>query len=319
MVMKFRTEKRQSIVFCILDITDNCKSGYAKEICINLTDFLIHRIDLHDYDIFISKDEDALLTEATKDYTYAVMISAGTSLGLSDRLFDAVKDQCKEDFFIAGHILDRSGNPYFKNSCFELHQQFYIINLDQYRELGCPIVGKEESVEYQQLAPLRSKECLYDDPEIPAWMKKGTELKVGIIKAVHRIVPMLLAPFFPILAIFGYVLGTSRAFNKVIVPILADPGHDYPDFLKKVIDATMRVAEGDLTTEKDRFTRAFVVSDRLIEAIKPEVLQRFSLELSEKMANTDSNLEVPQHYIENELKDYLNRNFEVNPEIPLKD
>jgi hypothetical protein len=149
--------------------------------------------------------------------------------------------------------------------------------------------------------------------------KKGTELKVGIIKAVHRIVPMLLAPFFPILAIFGYVLGTSRAFNKVVAPILADPGHDYPDFLKKVIDATMRIAEGDLTTEKDRFTRAFVVSDRLVEAIKPEVLQRFSLELSEKMANMDSNMEVPQHYIENELKDYLNRNFEVNPEIPLKD
>jgi hypothetical protein len=149
--------------------------------------------------------------------------------------------------------------------------------------------------------------------------KKGTELKVGIIKAVHRIVPMLLAPFFPILAIFGYVLGTSRAFNKVVAPILADPGNDYPEFLKKVIDATMRVAEGDLTTEKDRFTRAFVVSDRLVEAIKPEVLQRFSLELSEKMANMDSNMEVPEHYIENELKDYLNRNFEVNPEIPLKD
>jgi hypothetical protein len=149
--------------------------------------------------------------------------------------------------------------------------------------------------------------------------KKGTELKVGVIKAVHRFVPMLLAPFFPILAIFGYVLGTSRAFNKVIAPILSDPGHDYPAFLKKVIDATMRVAEGYLTTEKDRFTRAFVVSDRLVEAIKPEVLQKFSLELSEKMSNMDSNLEVPSHYIENELKDYLNRNFEVNPEIPLKD
>jgi hypothetical protein len=149
--------------------------------------------------------------------------------------------------------------------------------------------------------------------------KLRTEVKVGVIKAVHRFVPMLLAPFFPILAIFGYVLGTSRAFNKVVAPILADPGHDYPDFLKKVINATMRVAEGDLTTEKDRFTRAFVVSDRLVEAIKPEVLQRFSLELSEKMANMSSDVEVPEHYIENELKDYLNRNFEVNPEIPLKD
>ena len=148
--------------------------------------------------------------------------------------------------------------------------------------------------------------------------KKGTELKVGIIKAVHRIVPMLLAPFFPILAIFGYIFGTSRAFNKVIAPILAEPGHDYPEFLKKVIGATMRVAEGDLTTEKDRFTRAFVVSDRLVEAIKPEVLLQFSIDLSKVMAEKNPDEEVPSHYIENELKKYLNDKYEIDPQIPLK-
>jgi hypothetical protein len=27
---------------------------------------------------------------------------------------------------------------------------------------------------------------------------------------------------------------------------------------------------------------------------------------------------VPDHYIENELKQYLNENFDVTPEIPLK-
>ena len=29
-------------------------------------------------------------------------------------------------------------------------------------------------------------------------------------------------------------------------------------------------------------------------------------------------VEVPEKYIDNELKDYLNKNFEVNPPIPLK-
>lgn len=129
---------------------------------------------------------------------------------------------------------------------------------------------------------------------------------------------MALAPFFPIIAIVGYVLGSSRAFNKVIAPILAEPGHDYPSFLKKVIDATMRVAEGDLTSPKDRFTRAFVVSDRIVDAIKPEVLQRFSLFLSEKMSLMNPDEEVPEHYIENELKKYLNDHYGIDPEIPLK-
>ena len=182
--MRFRTEKNRSIVFCILDITDDCKSGHAKEICVNLTDFLINRCDLHDYDILISKDENALIkTAADEGYAHAVLISAGTSLGLSDRLFEAVDNQCKEDFFIAGHILDRGENSFYKkNACFELHKQFYIINLDQYKELGSPTIGNEEWVQHQQIAPVRSKEFLYDDPEIPVWIKQGVELKTYSVK-----------------------------------------------------------------------------------------------------------------------------------------
>jgi hypothetical protein len=148
--------------------------------------------------------------------------------------------------------------------------------------------------------------------------KKKSEMKVGVIKALHRIAPMALAPFFPILAIAGYIFGTSRAFNKIISPILHDPGSEYSGFLQKVIDSSMKVAEGEIPV-KDRFTRAFVVSDKLVEAIKPEVLHIFSLELSKKMSLQSPDEEVPEHYIENELKEFLNKNYSVNPPIPLKE
>ena len=183
MVMKFKTDKKKSIVCCVLDIIDNCKSVDARGVCINLTDYLIHRFDKHGYDIFISKDEDKLLKASADDgYSYAVIISAGTSLGLSDRLFPAIDNLCKEEFFVAGHILDRGHHSYYKNACFELHQQFYIVNLAEYKNLNCPIVGNEEWVDYQQLAPVRSKECLYNDTEIPVWMHKGTELTTYSVK-----------------------------------------------------------------------------------------------------------------------------------------
>jgi hypothetical protein len=148
--------------------------------------------------------------------------------------------------------------------------------------------------------------------------KRRTDIKLGVIKAIHRIIPIALAPFYPVIAIAGYILGSSRAFNKVIAPILSEPGNDYPSFLKKIIDASMRVAEGDFTDEKDRFTRSFVVSDRLVEAIKPEVLQKFSLFLSDKMSLENSDSPVPDNYIENELKSYLNEHFGIDPQIPLK-
>ena len=148
--------------------------------------------------------------------------------------------------------------------------------------------------------------------------KKKTDLRVGVVKAIHRILPMTLAPFFPILAIVGYVLGTSRAFNKVIAPILADPGSDYPTFLNKLITSTMKIAEGEIIPTKDRFTRAFVVSDNLVSAIKEEVLREFATYLSEQMSKKSPDEEVPEHYIENQLKKYINTRFDVDPQIPLK-
>jgi hypothetical protein len=147
--------------------------------------------------------------------------------------------------------------------------------------------------------------------------KKRTDLKVGIVKALHRVIPMALAPFFPIAAILGIILGSTRAFNKILAPILQDSSDTYEGFLKQLIERSMKVAEGEIPV-KDRFTRAFVVSDKLVSAIRPEVIQSFSNSLSLKMSLEDPDKEVPENYIENELKDYINKKFEVNPPIPLK-
>ena len=147
--------------------------------------------------------------------------------------------------------------------------------------------------------------------------KKRTDLKVGVVKAFYRVIPMALAPFFPIAAVLGIILGSTRAFNKIIAPILQDSSDTYEGFLTKLIKKSMNIAEGEIPV-KDRFTRAFVVSDKLVAAIRPEVIQNFSNSLSLKMSLEDPNKEVPENYIENELKDYINKNFEVNPPIPLK-
>ena len=42
------------------------------------------------------------------------------------------------------------------------------------------------------------------------------------------------------------------------------------------------------------------------------------LELSKKMGEIDPDLEVPDYYIENELKSYLNKNYGIVPEISLR-
>ena len=149
--------------------------------------------------------------------------------------------------------------------------------------------------------------------------KIGQDTKKALWAALPRAIPMALAPFFPIMAIVGLVFGSTRLFNKITKPIFnnLDPDSKYTDFLKTFIKTVVKIPEGEVEVE-DRFGRAFVVEDRLIDALKPEVLDAFANHLSNKMEAEPQDKVVPDHYIENELKQYLNDNFDVTPEIPLK-
>jgi hypothetical protein len=171
-MIKFTDSKRKNIVCCIHDLTDTYTSGWAKEISINLSDYMIHRFDLHEFDIYIGNDEQELLTvAANNNYTHAVIIAAGTYLGLSDKIFTAIETLCEKEFFIAGHILDRNTRGW------ELHHQFYVVHLPEYLELDCPPIDNGSffvRADHTIIAPLRSEESLYDDPEVPVWIRPGS-------------------------------------------------------------------------------------------------------------------------------------------------
>jgi hypothetical protein len=179
MEMIFTQLYKKKIACCIVDNRNLCSSGWTREIMINVTDYLIHRFRLFDYDIFIADDEDKLLELVAQDkfYTHALVIASGTSLGLSDRIFSAIEHLCQQDFFIAGHILERNENSYWKNGYYELHHQFYVVRMQDYIDLGKPMVGKQEHVSHIQIQPLRSDECLYNDHEVAAWIQPGNVTK----------------------------------------------------------------------------------------------------------------------------------------------
>ena len=149
--------------------------------------------------------------------------------------------------------------------------------------------------------------------------KIAMDAKSAVLQAVPRAIPLLLAPFYPMLAVIGLVLGTSRTFNKIIKPVLKHVESDskYVDFLKTFVTYYMKVPEGDFDV-KDRFSRAFVVSDGFVDAIKPEVLEDFNKHIITKMDAEADDMEVPDHYIENELKDYISDRFDVDPRIGTK-
>jgi len=76
--------------------------------------------------------------------------------------------------------------------------------------------------------------------------KKKTTLKKNIFNMLPVVIPLSLAPFFPILAIVGTIFGSSRLVHKVFDTIFEylEPQSKYSDFLKKTIDTYMKLTEG---------------------------------------------------------------------------
>ena len=168
--MDYLIKKEKKIVYCILDNIEEFYSTTSQEIARNVSDFFLSLVVSKNYDIIIDKNTDALLERAAQDnfYTHAVVVITGTHTGLSERLLQAIEKKCNEFFTLSGHVLDR-GDAYY-----EIHNQFFIVNLDEYKRLGKPKMGEVSWNEvHEKIEPIRSEECVRGDKEIPVWIKNG--------------------------------------------------------------------------------------------------------------------------------------------------
>lgn len=169
-MVKFNTPAGSSdIVFIFLDKIGQCQTNWTAEIIRNLSDYVLSKINLHGFNVIQGLDEDQMLQEAAKDYSYAVVLSTGTEFINGDEFFHEVEKEIygSEDFFLIGHIPDRDDGYY------ELHEQCYIINLKTYKELNCPVVGKFAYYSpHTQIEPRRSEENIHDD-YTPIWVVYG--------------------------------------------------------------------------------------------------------------------------------------------------
>jgi hypothetical protein len=169
--MDYNIKKEKKLVYCILDNIENQSGDYSKEVARNVSDFFLSLLLRNNYDIIINNSSDSLLRRVAEDdfYSHAVVVITGTHTGLSDRIIDAVEEKCQEHFTVAGHILDRD------DAYYEIHNQFFIVNLKEYKRLGCPNMGNVSwNDEHVKIEPIRSEECVNEDTEIPVWFKEGT-------------------------------------------------------------------------------------------------------------------------------------------------
>ena len=134
----------------------------------------------------------------------------------------------------------------------------------------------------------------------------------GGVKATIRLLPW----FIPQLFIAGTIAGAIRAANKILSPSLVET-ENYKTFWGKAILNSFKIAEGDIHLS-DPLSKIFFISDGLMTMLDDRYKVKFAKHIS-SIANTKpDDEEVPEYFVENELRKWVNDKFLLNPSLPPK-
>ena len=140
--------------------------------------------------------------------------------------------------------------------------------------------------------------------------KIGTDVGGGIYKSIIRLLPW----FVPQIAIGAFIGSGLRAANKIIRPAL-ETTKGYKSFWGKLVMNLLDYAEGELPLT-DPLSKIFFISDGLLELMNEKHKIKFARYIAELAASKDANEEVPEFFVENELRNWVNQKFLIDP--PLK-
>ena len=131
----------------------------------------------------------------------------------------------------------------------------------------------------------------------------------GVYKALIRLIPW----FFPQIAVAGFVGSSIRAFNKIIKPGLEDT-RGYKKWWGRTLIHVMDAVEGDIPHE-DPISKIFFISDGLLHMMDRKFKIKFARYISELAASKPDSEPVPEYFVENELRNWINQKFLLNPPL----
>ena len=134
----------------------------------------------------------------------------------------------------------------------------------------------------------------------------------GGYKATLRLLPW----FFPQLAIAGFTGSLIRAFNKVFRPTLEETT-GYKTWWGKTVMKIFNLVEGELGTT-DPLSKIFFISDGLMTMLDDKLKVKFARYISEIASEKPDDEEVPEFFVENELRHWLNEKFLLDPPLSPK-
>jgi len=140
-----------------------------------------------------------------------------------------------------------------------------------------------------------------------------TDVGEGGYKATIRILPW----FFPQLILAGFTGSILRAFNKIFRPAMEDTT-GYKTWWGKTITNLLNLVEGDLNIN-DPLSKIFFISDGLLTMLDSKEKIKFARHIASVASEKPDDEEVPEFFVENELRNWVNEKFLLNPPLGKKE
>ena len=134
----------------------------------------------------------------------------------------------------------------------------------------------------------------------------------GGYKATLRLLPW----FLPQLSLAGFTGSIIRATNKILRPTLEETTN-YKTWWGKAIMKSFDLAEGELGLN-DPLTKIFFISDGLLTLMDDRFKVKFARYVAELASEMPDDQEVPEYFVENELRRWVNEKFLLDPPLPPK-
>jgi hypothetical protein len=134
----------------------------------------------------------------------------------------------------------------------------------------------------------------------------------GSYKAAIR----TLSLFIPQVAVTGLVGTAVRALNKIFRPTITETDN-YKTWWGKTILKIFNLAEGDLNPT-DPFSKIFFISDGLMNLMNEENKVKFARYIVNLVSKMPDDQPVPEFFVENELRNWVNQRFLLDPPLQPK-
>jgi hypothetical protein len=134
----------------------------------------------------------------------------------------------------------------------------------------------------------------------------------GGFKATLRLLPW----FIPQLAVAGFVASSIRAVNKILKPALTET-ESYKTWWGKAVLKAFDLTEGELNLNDPLF-EIFFISDGLMTMMDDKYKVKFARHIAELASSMQDDQDVPEFFVENELRNWINDKFLLDPPLQPK-